>query len=218
MNLRYIGLVAAALRTSCAILRPLNQVVNPRTLDPNSAQLPACAVCLSFSTIVVFHTLLTFCCQQPCFANGISDSPCAPDNITCICVHTDAVFAAMEPCLLANCSTIDQLHTQRYAAIVCDVPVRDRSQRMILSIWTFFAFAFISVALRLISRTSPFGGYFGWDDWTILILLALTIPFNIALHYLTHYGFGQDIWMLEEYQIVTILKVRPRFIMCNFCP
>lgn len=82
--------------------------------------------------------------------------------------------------------------------------------------WILFSIAFTSVALRFISRTNAFGGCLGWDDWTILILLALVIPLNISAHYLIHYGFGQDIWMLEEYQIVTMLKVGSCFTKCDF--
>ncbi|KAK2606579.1 hypothetical protein N8I77_005319 [Diaporthe amygdali] len=93
-----------------------------------------------------------------------------------------------------------------YAAVVCDAPVRDDSSWMITSIWTLFSFAFTSVVLRFISRTPYFGVRLGWDDWTILILLVLQIPLNITIHYCVRNGFGQDIWMLEEYQIVAIFK------------
>lgn len=48
----------------------------------------------------------------------------------------------------------------------------------------------------------------GWDDWTILILLVLVLlPLDIIDHYLVHFGLGQDIWMLEEYEIVAVFKV-----------
>lgn len=114
----------------------------------------------------------------------------------------------MTPCLLTSCHTIDVLHTQRYAAVVCGAPVRNDSRRFEVAVWTMFPFALICVVLRFVSRTPYFGGRLGWDDWTILILLMLLLlPLNIIDHYLVRYGLGQDIWMLEEYEIVTVFKV-----------
>lgn len=113
----------------------------------------------------------------------------------------------MTPCVLVDCTTIDQLHTQRYAAVLCDAPIRNESRRIIVTIWVLFSLALTSVTLRFVARTPYFGGRFGWDDWTILMLLALQIPLNITHHYLIHFGFGQDLWMLEEYQIVQMFKV-----------
>lgn len=86
---------------------------------------------------------------------------------------------------------------------------------MIVAIWILFSFAFISVVLRFASRIPFHTGRssLGWDDWTILILLALEIPVNVTIHRFIHYGFGQDIWMLEEYQIVAIFKVGPLFVI-----
>lgn len=87
---------------------------------------------------------------------------------------------------------------------------------MIVAIWILFSFSFSSVILRFVSRAPSLGGSLGWDDWTILILLAIIIPLNITIHYHTHYGFGHDIWMLDEYQIVAIFKVVPIFVIRNF--
>lgn len=47
MRVRYLGLVAAILRISCAFLHPLDPGAKSRSLDPSSVQLPACAVRLS---------------------------------------------------------------------------------------------------------------------------------------------------------------------------
>lgn len=89
---------------------------------------------------------------------------------------------------------------------------------MIAVMWILFSFAFTSVALRFVSRTPYYGGRssLGWDDWTILILLTLQMALNVTIQLLAHYGFGQDIWMLEEYQIITIFKVVPLFVICDF--
>lgn len=78
---------------------------------------------------------------------------------------------------------------------------------MIVTVWILFAFAITSVILRFVSRAPYFGGNLGWDDWTILMLLGLQLPLNITGIFLVHYGLGQDIWMLEEYEIVTVFKV-----------
>lgn len=126
----------------------------------------------------------------------------------------------MTPCLLASCPTIDQLHTQRYAAVACGEPVRDDSRRIITDEWVLFSIAFTSVVLRLLSR-APYCGSpasLGWDDWTIFFLLALQLPINIMNHRLIHYGLGQDIWMLEEDEIVSIFKVVCPSSICDSSP
>lgn len=113
----------------------------------------------------------------------------------------------MTPCLLTSCRTIEVLHTQRYAAVVCGAPIREDTQRLIVTEWVLFAFAITSVILRFVSRAPYFGGNLGWDDWPILMLLGLQLAINITGIFLVYYGLGQDIWMLEEYQIITIFKV-----------
>lgn len=49
MRVRYLGLVAAIFRISCAFLNPLDQGAKSRRLDPSSVQLPSCAVRISLS-------------------------------------------------------------------------------------------------------------------------------------------------------------------------
>lgn len=115
----------------------------------------------------------------------------------------------MTPCLLASCpTTIDMLHTQRYSAATCGAPVRDETHTMIVCQWTLFSLAVVFIVLRFISRAPYFGGRLGWDDWTMLLLIALQLAINILSHFLFHYGFGKDLYMLEEFEIVAIFKVR----------
>jgi hypothetical protein len=35
----------------------------------------------------------------------------------------------------------------------------------------------------------------------------MVLPINIIDHYMVHFGLGQDIWMLEGDEIVTVTKV-----------
>lgn len=89
---------------------------------------------------------------------------------------------------------------------MCGVPVRNISRRFIVSQWSLFSLSFVAVVLRFVSRLPRFGGRLGWDDWTILVVLILSLSINVISHLLLRYGVGQDVWMLEEYQLVSFLK------------
>ncbi|ROW18332.1 hypothetical protein VPNG_00495 [Cytospora leucostoma] len=101
---------------------------------------------------------------------------------------------------------MDQLHTKRYSEAMCGSPVRNASRRLIVSQWALFLLAFISVVLRFTSRMPRFGGGIGWDDWTILVVLILSLAMNVLSHILLRFGAGQDIWMFEEDQLTSFLK------------
>lgn len=73
--------------------------------------------------------------------------------------------------------------------------------------WTLFSFAFVSIAVRFVSRAPYFGVQLGWDDWTALIVLILQLLLDIINVILVHYGIGRDMFMLEEYEIVAVFKV-----------
>lgn len=102
---------------------------------------------------------------------------------------------------------MDELHTIRYAEGTCGAPARNVSRRLIVSQWVLFSLAFIFVVLRFVSRMQHFGGRIGWDDWTILVVLSLSLSVNILGHILLNFGVGQDIWMLEEHQLSSFFKV-----------
>jgi hypothetical protein len=44
----------------------------------------------------------------------------------------------------------------------------------------FFVFAVLAVVLRFLARSTRLGGVgYGWDDWSILVCLALLIPLKV---------------------------------------
>lgn len=61
MRVRYLGLVAAILRISCAFFHPLDEGAKSRRLhvDLSSVQLPACAVRLTLQSYCTNHLLIT---------------------------------------------------------------------------------------------------------------------------------------------------------------
>lgn len=55
----------------------------------------------------------------------------------------------------------------------------------------------LAIALRFIARAPFFDGPgYGWDDWTMLVVLAFLVPHEVGLELMVQEGLGQDIWML----------------------
>lgn len=102
---------------------------------------------------------------------------------------------------------MDQLYTKRYTKSMCDSPKRNISDRLIITQWALFSLATVFVALRFISRMPQSGGCLGLDDWIMLPVLLLSLSVNVISHLLLSAGVGQDIWMLEDYQLSMFLKV-----------
>lgn len=102
---------------------------------------------------------------------------------------------------------MDQLYTKRYTEGMCGSPTRNISGHLIITQWALFSLASVFVALRFISRLPQFGGLLGCDDCLMLVVLVLSLSVNIISHLLLRAGVGQDIWMLEEYQLSMFLKV-----------
>lgn len=127
--------------------------------------------------------------------------------MSCLCSNMATLDVNMAPCLVANCSTIDQLHTERFTNNLCGVAVRDIGSQTRAICWSMFALTAVAVALRLISRLPTFGGRAGWDDWMILATLAVLVAITVVADRMVYWGFGQDLYMLEENQINNILLV-----------
>lgn len=201
--------LVTALGLSQALSTSHSHKVDLKVLNPRLDQLPTCAVRFRLPIDITFGCWLTMTTdyQTSCFLNALSESPCKTVDITCICSNMDSITVDMLPCTMGNCSTMDVLRTKRYADITCGVPVRNISSRLIVSEWALFSIALVFVGLRFIARMPRFGSRLGWDDWTILVVLALSLLVNILSHFLLQSGVGQDIWMLEEYQLVSFQKV-----------
>ena len=88
----------------------------------------------------------------------------------------------------------------------CGVPLHDEALPVTIITWTTFGFAATSVVARLISRVRAFDGSgFSWDDFTIVLVLAILSPFNILVQYMVELGLGKDIWMLTAENITNVL-------------
>lgn len=59
---------------------------------------------------------------------------------------------------------------------MCGLPVRDESLKPPLVAGVGFALALVFFILRLCSALPGFGRELGWDDWTIIACVILTVP------------------------------------------
>lgn len=74
--------------------------------------------------------------------------------------------------------------------------------------WSLFALALIFVGARFIARPERLhGSGYGTDDWTILLCMALLIPFNVLVQLMVDNGLGTDNFTLSPMQITLFLKV-----------
>lgn len=76
------------------------------------------------------------------------------------------------------------------------------------------AIALLVVILRMLSGLPQGGRVLGWDDWTIVLAMALSIPPSIFSVLLSNNGLGKDMWTLPIENIKNVLFVcrphRPR--------
>jgi hypothetical protein len=183
------------------------------------------------------------------FANLAPTYGCTTTDTQYLCTNSKLV-QPLSTCVAANCSVIDALGlssieqtirrlcsdvdhsaTQRYQTKVCRAPMRDQGEPTRMTWCSLFAISVTVVALRFIARAPKFrGSGFGWDDWTMLFVLAFQVPHEVGLEIsksttqvINQYnpnlassviqnGFGQDLWMLTPSHITTCLYASYRFL------
>ena len=180
----YTGICCASL-SALSTAFPAGKDTDASELQTLSRQLPPCAL--------------------QCVETLAPQSNCRSSNLTCLC--TDPTYnEAAKTCLLSACSVRDVLIATRLQKTACGFPTRDNSGITRGVEWTLFSVAVMAVVLRLLARANMLGGEgLWWDDWTILLCLALLIPLNTLLARMLDLGLGKDIWMLKPQGITNVL-------------
>ncbi|CAK4031936.1 Hypothetical predicted protein [Lecanosticta acicola] len=145
-------------------------------------------------------------CATRCLTALIPSSGCEATGLECLCAAQD-IQADVTDCVQANCTVIEALETKRVQdTTLCPQPIRNQAGITQDINGALFGIAAAAVVARLLSRLPFVGGSgFGWDDYTILLSLALLVPLDVLLHLMTLHGLGQDIWMVPPSNITTVL-------------
>lgn len=124
--------------------------------------------------------------------------------------------------------------TKNVSSTMCGVPVRDESSKPLLIGVVGGAIALVAFILRMLAIIPIKGGKLpGWDDYTIIIASALTVPPTVfavlrtcmplpalgtpsLLRIVSHNGLGKDIWTLPLNNIENILLVSPSARVSHF--
>jgi len=131
-------------------------------------------------------------CAQKCMMEFVPKSVCQLTDVDCLCnngplndnlatcIHhgclvTDALstFLAASPRLPPLTSTVEAKNT---SATFCGLPTRDASAVSALIGVIGGGVALLVFVGRIISVLTSQGRSLGWDDWTIAITMALTVP------------------------------------------
>ncbi|CAK1359630.1 unnamed protein product [Cercospora beticola] len=145
-------------------------------------------------------------CGGLCYVQVFPDYGCSVDDPSCLCSNNN-LTTAITACLVSNCTVPQQLEIEKVAKDLCGAIFRDRGIITVRITWSLFALALIFVGARFIARPERLhGSGYGTDDWTILLCMALLIPFNALVQLMVDNGLGTDNFTLSPMQITLFLK------------
>jgi hypothetical protein len=107
--------------------------------------------------------------------------------------------------VLANCTMRDWLGAKNATAVVCERPIRDRTNVLIYSATICGSFAFLAVVMRIFVALRQHS--FGYDDLCACLASCMAVPNFIGLTISAKMGLGRDMWTLTPEQIENCLRV-----------
>ncbi|KFY46047.1 hypothetical protein V495_02687 [Pseudogymnoascus sp. VKM F-4514 (FW-929)] len=146
-------------------------------------------------------------CGLTCITELIlSKTKCSLTDAKCICPNAQ-LNEDITVCVATSCSIRDQLATKKFSSDFCGVVPQDRTKLVSVVGVTFGALALITFGLRILSKCLRAGGQFGMDDYTIMVTMAITIPFCALSVLLANHGLGRDMWNVHPDDITSILYI-----------
>lgn len=100
-------------------------------------------------------------------------------------------------------------------SVMCNAPVRSRSNTIMLFTSLSASLAFIATCVRI--SVALFQGSFGLDDASAIIAELTNIPFTVFVAYLSSIGFGRDTWTVDPEKLYTFQKVSCYHLPGNRC-
>ncbi|KAK8095686.1 cfem domain-containing protein [Apiospora kogelbergensis] len=145
-------------------------------------------------------------CALGCLAEVIPKSPCHTTDVKCLCTNKP-LNAELGVCILGGCTKYEALMSKNASMTMCmpGVPLRDETQKPLLIGVVGGVIAVVVCAMRMMSGLPAGGRKLGWDDWTILMALALSMPPTVFSVLLSNNGLGRDMWTLPMQNIENVL-------------
>ncbi|KAK8050773.1 hypothetical protein PG994_012503 [Apiospora phragmitis] len=145
-------------------------------------------------------------CAQLCLKEVVPKSTCKLTDVKCLCTN-EPLNANLGLCVLQGCTKYEALMTKNASMTMCQpgVPPRDETQKPLLIGVIGGVVAVLICMLRMMSGLPAGGRKLGWDDWTILLALALSMPPTVFSVLLSENGLGRDMWTLPMKNIENVL-------------
>ncbi|KZL77851.1 CFEM domain-containing protein [Colletotrichum tofieldiae] len=143
-------------------------------------------------------------CALLCLKELIPKSACSTEDVPCLCTNVP-LNAQLAGCIVQSCTTYEGLMSKNASMTMCGAPVRNETAKPLLIGVIGGAIALMVFGLRMCSGIPTGGRTLGWDDWTIVIAMALTMPPTIFAVTLSNNGLGKDMWTLPQKQIENVL-------------
>ncbi|KAF2206935.1 hypothetical protein CERZMDRAFT_22441, partial [Cercospora zeae-maydis SCOH1-5] len=141
-----------------------------------------------------------------CYVQVFPQYGCSVDDPSCMCANTN-LTTTITACLVSNCTVPESLMVEKVAKGLCGAIVRNSGIVTVRVTWSLFALAFLFVGARFVARPERLhGSGYGTDDWTILLCMALLVPFNALVQLMVENGLGTDNYTLAPLQITLFLK------------
>ncbi|KAK0621961.1 hypothetical protein B0T17DRAFT_642347 [Bombardia bombarda] len=148
-------------------------------------------------------------CVLNCYIEIIPESACQLTDTQCTCTNAP-LQAALQDCVLGNCTIREGLTTRNLTLALCGLPINDRSQQ----------YENIAIAMGVVGVTTVLGRIafkvfierngLGYDDWFALAVVVPHIASTVvSTAVATKNGFGKDIWTLP-FESVT------RFVLASY--
>ena len=108
-------------------------------------------------------------------------------------------------CASQTCTIRELLTTQNVSSTACGAEFRDRSVDMTVIGLSCGGVALVVFIIRIIARLSTYQKTLYWDDWTMLLMVIITVPPTVLAPFLASNGLGMDIWTLPFDNIDNVL-------------
>ncbi|KAI0426763.1 hypothetical protein F5Y09DRAFT_317953 [Xylaria sp. FL1042] len=151
-------------------------------------------------------------CGLDCLVEAVTtQSRCNLTDVPCVCAN-QAVQATAGACVLGSCTIPEALTTQKLTNELCGItPHQNITYTIIL--YTFAVTALIFVALRFVARLFKHNPLW-WDDYAVLLSVAIAIAFTVLCGVFGHFGVGFDMWAVPQQNISTILILFWTALLC----
>jgi hypothetical protein len=113
---------------------------------------------------------------------------------------------AIQGCVMGSCTLKEALSAVNTTNTMCDIPIKDRSSKLIIVNAVFGTLALIALGIRMMVSLKQH--IFGYDDFCAVVAYVFAAPVTFGQLACGVLGFGKDTWAVPPKNIYVIMKVR----------